>query len=167
MRETTSGRRRNLLKLNTHFVWATKDRLSLIDDASERRLYRYMVSVFQRLESTVLAIGGIPDHVHVLAALSPKYGVSEVVKNVKGSSSRFFSQTLKPESWFQWQPNYAAINVSPSDVESVRRYILSQKAHHAAGSLWPEYEATDEPDEDDAVFEGPEPYEWVADSEVE
>ena len=148
--ETKSQRRRNLLRLNTHFVWATKDRLPLIGPEQERRLYRYIEAVFQRSEGTVLAIGGMPDHIHVLVSLSPKFSISEVIKNVKGSSSRFFNETLAPEGWFQWQPNYAAINVSPASVEPTKKYIASQKAHHAAGTLWPEHEETDEADDPEA-----------------
>jgi putative transposase len=89
--------------------------------------------VFQRYNGTVLAIGGMADHIHILVSLSPKFSVSEVIKNVKGGSSRFFSQTLKPGIWFGWQPNYAAIHVSPFEVERIKQYILHQKEHHNSG----------------------------------
>jgi putative transposase len=144
MMEEATGQRRNLLKLNVHLVWVTKHRLPLIGVDEERRLYRNIAAMFQRYEASVLAIGGMPDHVHILVSLSPKYALSEVIKNVKGSTSRFFSQTLKPGAWFHWQPNYAAIHVSPSDVERIRQYILNQKQHHTDGTIWPDYEQADE-----------------------
>ncbi len=142
--ERISHPRRNLLKLNIHFVWATKERLPLILPEYEPRLYRYIGSVFDRYEGRVLAIGGMPTPVHVQVALSPKYSVSEVMKNVKGSSSRFMTETLAPDSFFQWQPNYAAIAVSPGHVEAVRTYIDQQKEHHAEGSVRTLWEHTDE-----------------------
>jgi len=142
--EEGSRQRRNLLKLNVHLVWVTKNRLPLIGADEERALYRNIEAMFHRYGAGVLAIGGMPDHIHVLVALSPKYALSEVIKNVKGSSSRFFSETLKPGTWFQWQPNYAAIHVSPGDVERVRQYILGQKQHHGDGTVWSDYEQADE-----------------------
>ena len=145
MNEEKSNRRRNLLKLNVHLIWATKDRLPLIGTDEEKRMYRKISSIFQRYEATVLAIGGMPDHIHVLVSLSPKYALSDVIKAVKGSSSRFFSDTVKPGAWFQWQPNYAAINISPDDVGRVRQYILHQKEHHGCDTTWSVYEQTDEP----------------------
>ena len=143
----TAKRRRNLLKLNTHLIWTTKNRLPLIGINEERRLYRNIEAMFQRYDAAVLSIGGMPDHIHVLVSLSPKFALSEVIKTVKGSSSTFFSESLKPGAWFHWQPNYAGINVSPEHVERVRQYILGQKKHHADGTIWPDYEQADEPDD--------------------
>ena|ERR1700722_17425551 len=147
--EQRCKRRRNYLRLNIHFVWATKDRLPLIEDQHERALYRHTVSIFERYEGSILAIGGMPDHVHVLVSISPKYAMSEVIKNVKGGSSRYYSDTLQPEGWFEWQPNYAAISVGHSHVRRVPEYILNQKQHHQAGSTQLRFEQTDQ--EEDGV----------------
>ena len=51
---------RNLI----HFVFATKRREKIIDAPLERELYPYLATVMKNLESPVLAIGGVEDHVH-------------------------------------------------------------------------------------------------------
>jgi REP element-mobilizing transposase RayT len=141
-----SVRRRNLLKLGTHFVWATHDRLPLVTNDIEHRLHRYIEGICQELGCSVIAIGGMSDHVHLLVAMSNKISTAMLMKNVKGSSSRFISSTLKPGSWFAWQPNYAAFSVSPSHIEIVVEYIANQKIHHVNGTYNPELEETDEED---------------------
>jgi putative transposase len=146
-----SKRRRNFLQLNVHFVWTTKERLPLIEPGDERQLHRFIVSAYERFGGSVLAIGGMPDHVHVLVSISPKFAISNVIKGVKGTSSLFFSTSLKPEAWFEWQPNYAAISVSNSHVKRVTEYILNQKAHHHKGTLEDRFERTDEEYDPDTI----------------
>ncbi len=71
------------------------------------------------------------------------------MKGVKGGSSRMVSETLKQDTWFAWQPNYAAFSVSPSHKNRVVRYIENQKQHHRAVTVWPETEEYDEAAIDD------------------
>ena len=63
--------RRNKLALFLHLVWATWDRLPLIDPELERRLYRMLVSQAQDQGCQVLALNGMPDHVHLFVAFPP------------------------------------------------------------------------------------------------
>ncbi|HZT43524.1 MAG TPA: IS200/IS605 family transposase [Chthonomonadaceae bacterium] len=128
--------RRNKLLVLVHFVWATQDRIPLITPNIERRLYRYITSVCQQHGCPAIAVGGMPDHIHLLVSLSNTISLSELMKEIKGSSSRFVSEQLHPEGWFAWQPNYGAFSVSPADKEKVIGYILNQKQHHAHGSIW-------------------------------
>jgi putative transposase len=98
----------------------------------------------------VLAIGGLPDHVHLLVSFTNTLSYADFMKHVKGGSSRFVTQKLKPGEWFQWQENYAVFAVSPRDIRMVTAYILNQKQRHASGNLWPEAEETyEEFDTDD------------------
>jgi hypothetical protein len=69
----------------------------------------------------------------------------------------FFSTTLKPGAWFEWQPNYAAISVSASHVKKVAEYIINQKNHHQNDSLEERFERTDvefDPDAIDLMHDG-------------
>jgi len=131
-------------KLNgfLHFVWATFDRLPLLTEDIEREVYRYIETVCRDDKCEVLAIGGMPDHVHLLVRMSHIVSFSELMHHVKGGSSRLITQNLKPESYFAWQGSYAVLSASPKDIKKVIRYIQNQKRHHAEGRLWPEAEQT-------------------------
>jgi REP element-mobilizing transposase RayT len=76
----------------------------------------------------VLAAGGTQNHVHLLLRIPPTRPVSESIRDLKANSSRYMSET---SGHFAWQDGYAAISVSPSQVDAVRAYTDGQKQHHA------------------------------------
>ena len=128
--------RQNKLRLYVHLVWATWDRVPLITDAIERELFRYISGVCAKQQCEVLAINGMPDHVHLLITLPPTLRLSDLVEQIKGGSSRYVTEQLKQGGWFKWQGNYGAFSVSPRDKALIIAYITNQKQHHAEGSLW-------------------------------
>ncbi|HYU35149.1 MAG TPA: transposase, partial [Thermoanaerobaculia bacterium] len=78
-----------------------------------------------------LEIGGMPDHVHVLARIRPDRSVAEMTRTMKSASSKWVHQTFPASASFAWQAGYAAFSVSESQAGAVRRYIRNQAAHHA------------------------------------
>jgi len=137
--------RRDKLALYVHLVWATWDRLPNITAEIERRLHRNIESLAQEMGCTVLAINGMPDHVHLFVKLPPTVSVARLVKQVKGVSSHFVNQTLQPGFLFRWQGRYGAFSVSRWDVDRIAGYVRRQKEHHgAAAELLSELEETDE-----------------------
>ncbi len=83
-------------------------------------------------------VGGIQDHVHVLAAFRPATSPSDFVQQLKGSSSHLVTHVLKRP--FEWQEGYGVFSVSESNVERVIEYIRNQKQHHAKNTLIVEWE---------------------------
>ncbi len=132
--------RRNKLALYLHLVWATWDRLPLINPNFERRLMRNIESEAQGLGCKVLAINCTEDHVHVLLAIPTTISIADLVKQIKGVSSHFVNDEFDLEYQFKWQGSYGAFTVSRWDVDKIKQYVKSQKEHHAAGELMPEFE---------------------------
>jgi REP element-mobilizing transposase RayT len=97
----------------------------------------------------------MPDHVHLLAAMSNTASLSSLMQHVKGGSSRLITRALKPGTWFAWQAHYAAFSVAIRDRRKVIAYIASQKQHHAEGTLWSDAEETFEEYEPDAEPHNP------------
>ena len=88
----------------------------------------------------VRIINGMPDHVHCLFLLNPQKSVTEIVKQVKGSTSHFINeQNLIPQK-FAWQTGYAAYSVSESQQEKVFQYIKTQKQHHSLKTFQQEFD---------------------------
>jgi putative transposase len=132
--------RRNKLELYLHLVWATWDRLPLITPDIERRLHRNIESEARGMGCTVLALNGMLDHVHLVISFPATVVISDLVKQVKGVSSHFVNETLRPGAQFKWQGGYGAFTVSRWDLPKIIRYVKRQKEHHAANDLWPELE---------------------------
>ena len=132
--------RRNRLSLLLHLVWATWDRLPLITPDIERRLHRNIESEAQKQGCTVLAINGTEDHVHLLVIVPTTITIADLLKQVKGVSSHFVNDTLRPPTQFKWQGSYGAFTVSQWDVDEIKGYVKRQKEHHQVGELMREFE---------------------------
>ncbi len=131
----------NHIVLYVHLVWRTWDSQPLIAPEVERRLHQIIEAEARGLDCQVLAVGGTTDHIHLLMRLPATLSVSELVKQVKGTSSRFANEVLLPGR-FKWQGHYGAQSVSPQDVEMVKAYVKRQKEHHSVDELLPELEAS-------------------------
>ncbi len=132
--------RRNKLALYLHLVWATWDRQPLVTPEIEKSVYRNIESEARGLGCTVLALNGMSDHVHLAVSFPTTITIAGLVKQVKGVSSHFVNDTIKPNFEFKWQGSYGAFTVSRWDVDKIVNYIKRQKEHHAAGELHPEWE---------------------------
>jgi putative transposase len=126
--------------LFVHLVWATSGRASLILESIEGPLFAAMADKCRELRCPPLAVGGMPDHVHLLIALSPAVAVSKLVKEVKGASAHLIPHRLAPDTPFRWQGGYGAFTLRKEDTLVVRRYVLHQKTHHASRTTHSEWE---------------------------
>lgn len=122
-----------------HIVFATKDRMPLIDPKWERNLYGYMGGIVKGYKGSVLEINGMPDHAHLLARLGPEYAFMDFLRDLKANSSKFVRREHFAK--FGWQRRYGAFSVSESAVPDVRKYIRNQKIHHADMSFEDEYKS--------------------------
>jgi REP element-mobilizing transposase RayT len=127
-------------KIWIHAIWATKERMPLIHNSIEQKVYQFMSNQLREQGCPVRIINGMPDHVHCLFLLSSQKSIAEVIKQIKGSSSHFINQENLTIDKFSWQTGYAAYSVSESGVEKVFQYIQNQKEHHQKKSFQEEYD---------------------------
>jgi putative transposase len=106
-----------------HIVFSTKNRQPQITPAIQADLYEYIGGILRGESGVLLEIGGMPDHLHLLAKLKPTHSIAEILKRIKANSSKWLSAEKLPRHDFDWQDGYSAFSVSESQVESVRRYI--------------------------------------------
>jgi putative transposase len=112
-----------------HIVFSTKERVPLITDNHREPIYEYIGGILRAEGCILLEIGGMPDHVHLLAKIKPALAVAEALRLVKTNSSRWVNDSRKMMGRFEWQAGYAAFSVSESQVAEVRRYIQNQEMH--------------------------------------
>ena len=113
-----------------HLVFSTKDRTPLITENLQEELYRYIGGILRAEGGVQLEIGGVEDHIHILAKIKPAIAVSEVLAKIKANSSKWLNDHKVKMRKFGWQEGYAAFTVSESQVPAVREYIRQQKEHH-------------------------------------
>jgi REP element-mobilizing transposase RayT len=122
------------LSLQYHIVFATKDRQRLIETSWRSRLHDYIGGTIRGLDGHCHIVGGVEDHVHVLAGLRATRPLADVVREIKKCSSLWIHEELLVAG-FAWQAGYAAFTVGPRDLPSVTRYIASQEEHHRVRSF--------------------------------
>lgn len=113
-----------------HLVFTTKHREPFITSDIEDRLFRYLRDQLIEMGCYVEAINGVPDHIHILIKLSPTKSISEVTKQLKGSSSFWINDKKLTKLKFGWQTGYGSFSVSKFYVEKIKNYIQNQKEHH-------------------------------------
>lgn len=118
-----------------HLVFSTKGRAPLITNALQDDLYAYLGGIIKTKGGVANSIGGIADHVHLLAKLKPVRPLSEIMQHLKGGSSKWVSEDKPGPRKFEWQEGYAAFTVSESKVGDLRRYIQAQGRHHQQKSF--------------------------------
>lgn len=127
-------------KIWIHAIWATKERQPLIKSEIERKLHEFLSNQLKELDCRVRIINGMPDHIHCLFLQNPNKPITDIIKQLKGSSSHFINQQNIIVEKFAWQTGYAAYSVSESGVEKVYDYIRNQKQHHQKRTFQTEFE---------------------------
>ena len=114
-----------------HVVWATKERLPLIQVGFEDALFGYLIHKALNTGLYVYGVNGMNDHLHMILAIPPKMSVAQVVKMLKGASSHYVNQFIKPEHLdFAWQRGYGCLTLGEKHRSVAIAYVENQKKHH-------------------------------------
>ena len=125
--------------LKVHVIFSTRKQEALLDPALLERLVPYLAKVLRSAECTPLAVNGFQDHMHAVFGYSPRLALSNVLRELKGSSSSWVRHQMPERRNFAWQEGFAAYSVSPSRVPEAVRYVETQEEHHREKSFEEEY----------------------------
>jgi putative transposase len=130
----------SLAKILIHSVFSTKERRAFLrDPALREELHRYLGGILVNLDCQPIIVGGVEDHIHLLAALSRTCQASAMIKEVKRGSS-IWLKTKNPDLHdFAWQNGYGMFSVGFSQIAAVQKYILNQQEHHQKHSFQDEF----------------------------
>ena len=114
-----------------HIVFSTKYRKPWIAPSVAERLDPFIGGIVRAEHGTLLAIGGIEDHVHLYIRWRTDETIANLMRTVKARSSKWIHDTFPELAEFAWQEGYAAFTVSQSQDLALRRYIANQREHHS------------------------------------
>lgn len=126
-------------QLYIQFVFAVQNRQSLIRQKWEEELYKYITGIIQNKSHKMIAINGMPDHLHLFIGFQPVDHMSELIKVVKGESTKWIKEQGFTNESFNWQAGYGAFSYSRSHIDRVYHYIQTQKEHHRKKTFREEY----------------------------
>jgi REP element-mobilizing transposase RayT len=126
-------------QIHLQFVFAVKYRGAIIDKTWKENLYRYITGIVQANNHKLLAINGMPDHIHLFVGMRPTQSVSDLLQDIKGSSSKWINDNELVKGKFEWQEGYGAFSYAMSQIDDVIKYINNQEEHHKNRSFREEY----------------------------
>ena len=120
-------------------VFAVEHRESLISPEWEEELYKYITGIIQNKGQKMIAINGMPDHIHIFIGMKPSCCLSDLVREIKKSSNDFIKEKKFSKYKFNWQEGYGAFSYSHSAIDNVAKYVMNQKEHHKKQTFKEEY----------------------------
>jgi REP element-mobilizing transposase RayT len=128
-------------QIHIQSVFAVQNRDAVINPKWQDELYKYITGIILSREHKLLAIGGMPDHVHILFGFRPKQSLSDLMHDIKGVSSKWINEKGLIRCKFSWQEGFSAFSYARQDLKNVITYIQNQKEHHRKISFMEEYVA--------------------------
>ena len=130
-----------LVKLDIHLIFHVKSTSIKLKNDDLSRLFSYVGGIIREHGAIPMAIGGMPDHIHILTTLTKSETIIEFVRIIKVNSSKWIKTINRYYNGFEWQEGYGAFSVSPSLIDKTKKYIIFQSEHHKRHSSLEEYKA--------------------------
>jgi len=115
--------------IHYHLLWCPKRRRRVLVNAVRARLDTLIREVAGELACTVIALEIMPDHLHLFLSAPPTLAPHQIVRRIKGRSSRVLRQEFPhllrlPSLWTRSYFCSTAGNVSS---QTMQRYIAEQR----------------------------------------
>ncbi|QSJ18987.1 IS200/IS605 family transposase [Nostoc sp. UHCC 0702] len=115
--------------INYHFVWIPKRRKKVLVGNVAIRLEELLYEKTKELESEILALEIIEDHVHLFVSCPPTLAPDQIMFRLKGYTSRIlrqkFPHLLRLPS--MWTRSYFCGTAGDASSETIKKYIANQK----------------------------------------
>jgi len=120
-------------------VFSVRGRESLISENFREELQMYMTGIIQNKNTELISIYCMPDHAHIFISLRPVVNISDLVKEIKVSSTKFINEKRWINGKFSWQEGFGVFSYSHSHIHNVIKYIKNQPEHHKKKKFKDEY----------------------------
>ncbi len=126
-------------QMYVHILFAVSKKECLIKAEWKEEMQRYMAGIIRNKGHRLAAIKAMPDHVHLLINFHTTQSISDLVKDIKGSTSKWINEQGFIESRFSWQAGYGAFSCDASKPEKEIKYIENQEEYHRNKTVREEY----------------------------
>ena len=120
----------SLVSTTYHIVFCTKNRAPVLVKDHREELYRFIWKALGKNKCILYRIGGIENHIHMLISLSPTVALSDLMRELKSTSSGWLKSNPNFPKFSGWASEYYASTLAYKDKEPVIKYINNQESHH-------------------------------------
>lgn len=143
-------------QIHIHAVFAVQNRDCIIENQWKNELYKYITGIIHNHNHKLLAINGMPDHIHILFGMRPVQSLSYLLQEIKGNSSKWINERKFTRNKFSWQEGFGGFSYGKSQLPQIIQYIEQQEKHHKRKPFIEEYkgflEAFDVPYNERYIF---------------
>lgn len=113
-----------------HIVWCPKYRRKVLVGCIATRLKELLIETCANINVDIIEMEIMPDHVHLLLAVDPQFGVHKAIKSMKGITSKVLCSEfheLKSKLPTLWTNSYFVCTVGGVTLDVIKQYIANQK----------------------------------------
>ena len=113
-----------------HVIFCPKYRRKILTNEIYNRLIELFAQTAEKYQFAIVEQEVMPDHVHLLIDVNPRFGILKAVNRLKGVSSRILREefpSLKTRFPSLWTRSAFSSSVGTVTLEVVKRYIEEQK----------------------------------------
>jgi len=122
-----------------HIVFSTKNRENVLISNNRERLLKYIWGIIKNQKSHLYRVNAVEDHLHILTHIHPTICLSDFVKTIKTSSTKWIKEEHIFPSFTNWQDGYGAFTCSINEKDKIIEYIKAQEEHHKKVSFMNEF----------------------------
>jgi len=120
-------------RLTVHLVWVTKYRYKVLEGDVQKRCRELLIQICDSEDVRILSGVVSKDHVHMHVEYPPSLSLSDLVKRLKGRSSRLLQKehpVLQKRYWGKhlWAIGYGAWSTGNITEEVVEEYLKRHKS---------------------------------------
>jgi len=113
-----------------HIVFGTKSHMKVLTPQIREELFPYLAKAIKNQGCQAIIVGGFYEHIHLLVHKKSTLLTSDLVKEIKRTSSMWLKEKGVAYGKFSWQIGYGAFSVSFWDLNKIVSYIKDQDKHH-------------------------------------
>ncbi len=119
-----------IYNIGYHLIWCSKYRRPVLTGEAELRLRELILQRADFLGVEIVSVEIMPEHVHVFVKCPPTFSPHQIVKQIKGYSSRVLRDeypTIRSRIPTLWTNSYYCESVGHISEDTVKKYIEDQK----------------------------------------
>ena len=121
------------------YVFSVRNRDCILLPEWREKLFEYIAGIVRMKGQKPIIVGGYYDHIHLFVGIKPDVSITDLIRDVKNSSTHFINENKFVKSNFSWQKGYGVFSYSQNQVRAVYDYILNQEEHHKKKTFKEEY----------------------------
>lgn len=119
-----------LFNCKYHVIFCPKFRRPVLTEDISKRLKEILIEISNKYNSLIIEIEILLDHIHMIIDCDPSFGITKVIREMKGNSSRILRSEfpdLRTKLPSMWTRSSFISSVGTVSLEVVKQYIQDQK----------------------------------------